>query len=207
MGGGTPRANAPIALRPDRLAPIACTASFPSFLRPSVIPGPSVILASLLRHSCAGRNPGAPRQASRRAHHSPNTPPSPNSSLPPSRGEVRWGVERREPARQSRCAPIAWHRSPALLLFRRSCVSSSSFLRRQEPRRPPAPRHSGGPTTHPTSSPPSPIHPSPLPGGRLGGGWNAASQRTNRAAPRSPGPDRPHCSFSVVLAPPSVIPA
>ena len=111
MGGGTPRANAPIALRTDRLAPIARAASFPSFLCP---------LPSFLR---------------RQEPTTKNTILFPNSSLPPSRGEVRWGVERREPTRQSRCAPIAWHRSPALPLFRRSCVSSPSFLRRQEPRR------------------------------------------------------------------------
>ncbi len=30
----------------------------------------------------------------------------------------------------------------------------------------------------PSRPPPSPIHPSPLPGGRLGGGWNAASGAT-----------------------------
>ncbi len=44
-------------------------------------------------------------------------------------------------------------------LFRHSCAPLPSFLRRQEP------------TQHPR---PSPIHPSPLPGGRLGGGWEAA---------------------------------
>ncbi len=49
-----------------------------------------------------------------------------------------------------------------------------SFLRRQEP-------------TRPTPTP-SPIHPSPLPGGRLGGGWNAASRHTIRIAPQSPMP-------------------
>ena len=32
--------------------------------------------------------------------------------------------------------------------------------------------------THLAPTPPSPIHPSPLPGGRLGGGWNAASGAT-----------------------------
>ena len=59
-----------------------------------------------------------------------------------------------------------------------------------------------GTHTHPTtrSTPtPSPIHPSPLPGGRLGGGWNAASQRANRAVP-----DRPHRT-SVAPAPPSFL--
>ena len=53
-----------------------------SFLRPTCHPRalPSVIPAPLLRHSCAGRNPPTP------------TPTLPqNSSLPPLRGEVRWG--------------------------------------------------------------------------------------------------------------------
>ena len=39
-----------------------------------------------LRHSCAGRNPPTPTP----------THPFPNSSLPPSRGEVRWGVRGNE---------------------------------------------------------------------------------------------------------------
>ena len=43
--------------------------------------------------------------------------------------------------------------------------------------------------THPINpdSPP-PIHPSPLPGGRLGGGWNAASRHRRPCTPRSPTP-------------------
>ncbi len=43
------------------------------------------------------------------------------------------------------------------------------------------------PTTHSTPTP-SPIQPSPLPGGRLGGGWNATSYHARRTAPRSPMP-------------------
>jgi len=38
--------------------------------------------------------------------------PFPNSSLPPLRGEVRWGVESREPTRQSRRATITRTGSP-----------------------------------------------------------------------------------------------
>ena len=51
---------------------------------------------------------------------------------------------------------------------------SPSFLRRQEPTR-----------AHATHLPP--IHPSPLPGGRLGGGWEVASRRRPLSpTPRSP---------------------
>ena len=39
----------------------------------------------------------------------------PNSSLPPSRGEVRWGVRRCEPAHQSRRAPIARAAPPTVI--------------------------------------------------------------------------------------------
>ena len=101
-------------------------------------------------------------------HHPPPTPPPfPNSSLPPSRGEVRWGVEARERAR-GRCAKP---RSPTQPPPQARCLQPPasvipafppSFLRRQEP-------------THSHTTSPSPIHPSPLPGGRLGGGWKLAS--------------------------------
>ena len=49
------------------------------------------------RHSCVGRNLGSPTPP----------PPFPNSSLPPSRGEVRWGVGRCEPPPPVPHAPIA----------------------------------------------------------------------------------------------------
>ncbi len=48
-----------------------------SCAQPSFLPPPPH------RHSCAGRNPRA---------HAPPLSPFPNSYLPPSRGEVRWGV-------------------------------------------------------------------------------------------------------------------
>ena len=76
----------------------------------------------------------------------------PNSSLPPSRGEVRWGVRRHAPAHQSHPAPD------------RPCRTSIIPA--------PPPQWSG-----------APIHPSPLPGGRLGGGCDATRRRTNRARP------------------------
>ena len=80
--------------------------------------------------------------------------------------------------------------------FRHSCAPLPSFLRRQEPappihrsclRRndgvgagknlptPNAPTHPNAPNQHPPTNSPKKIHPSPLPGGRLGGGWEAAS--------------------------------
>ena len=96
-----------------------------------------------------------------------------------------------------------------------------SFLRRQEPTplysATPAPRreHLAKHSTQPTPTPP-PIHPSPLLGGRLGGGWRATSQhhQTHRTpisraalsvipAPLSVIP----APLSVIPAPPSVIPA
>ena len=58
-------------------------------------------------------------------------------------------------------------------------------------RNPPSPTSASNPIR-----PPSPIHPSPLPGGRLGGGWEP---RTTTAGPTRP--DRPP------RPPPSVIPA
>ncbi len=104
-----------------------------------------------------------------------------------------------------------------------------SFLRRQEPAPPhpsfpPPNRHScagrNRATTHPhLTSPLSPIHPSPLPGGRLGGGWDAASERQPPSTTRSPLPVVPalptvipaqagtRASPTVIPAPPTVIPA
>ena len=96
---------------------------------PPVIPAQAGTRA-LPRHSCAGRNPPNP------------LPPSPNSSLPPFRGEARWGVGGIE-----RLPAIAWLPVPSLGAStppsslrpnRHSCAGrnlrpSSSFLRRQEP--------------------------------------------------------------------------
>ncbi len=52
--------------------------------------------------------------------------------------------------------------------------------------------------------PPSPIHPSPLPGGRLGGGCGAPSQHHRSPTPRSPTPSplRHTRALSVIPAPP-----
>ena len=120
----------------------------PSYPHPlSVIPTPPlrhtrtplVIPAPLLRHSCAGRNPHAP-------HHSANTHPFPNSSLPPGRGEVRWGVGRHEPrtnATPQSPTPRIPHTPSSVIP-----APSPSFLRRQEPAPPTPPRPTHYP--HPT---------------------------------------------------------
>ena len=72
-------------------------------------------------------------------------------------------------------------------LLHQSYTPSPSFLRRQEPTCP-----------HPT---PTPIHPSPLLGGRLGGGWNAAiRRRQSRYTPIA------HATPSVTPTPPSITP-
>ena len=68
---------------------------------PSVIPAPN-------RHPCAPHPPPLRPQPSFLRRQEPTSPqhffppPFPNSSLPPSRGEVRWGVERR--AQLRRCS-------------------------------------------------------------------------------------------------------
>ena len=72
MGGRRQRA---FANRPSHTSIAHAISSPPSYPNPPVIPAPPP------RHSCAGRNPPS---------HLPS--PFPNSSLPPSRGEVRWGV-------------------------------------------------------------------------------------------------------------------
>ena len=101
---------------------VVCAGVRGSCLRP-----PLVIPAPLRRHSCAGRNPRT---------HAPS-PLFPNSSLPPKRGEVRWGVRRPERAPAIVHAPR--RRSARRLNChtahrpnRHSCAPLSSFLRRQE---------------------------------------------------------------------------
>ena len=68
---------------------------------PSVIPAPSSVI---------------PAQAGTTQRAPPTNPthPFPNSSLPPSRGEARWGVESHEPPHQSPHAPIAHTALPTL---------------------------------------------------------------------------------------------
>ena len=113
--------------------------------------------------SCLRRNDGSVNPPT------PTPAPFPNSSLPPSRGEVRWGVEAREPRTKPRSQPDPPPATPA-----------------------PPSRHSCAGRNHPpplNNPPPSPIHPSPLPGGRLGGGWES---RASTAA--VPHPIRHSCA-------------
>ena len=234
MGGGTPRTSTAARATPR-----------------SPAPRPNRPRLSPFRHSCAPPSV-IPTQAGTRAtsppsflrrQEPPNKPPLlpnssptydekgaqlPNSSLPPLRGEVRWGVERHEPAppiapRPDR--PLLRPNRPRLSPFRHSCAPPPatpapllpSFLRRQEPpNKPPLLPNSSPHTTKRARSSPihpphttkrarrSPIHPSPLSGGRLGGGWNATSQhRRPRATPQSPAP----LTLPPLLRPSSVIPA
>ena len=140
MGGGTPRAHTSHA--PPRKSPTPPTlrhsrAPLPSFLRPlSVIPA----------------------QAGTTPRPIPASPPLfPNSSLPPGRGEVRWGVGRREPPPPALHAPIT-HPTP-LSIFP---APSPSFLRRQEPPLPP--NHATlTPEQECRTMPPSPQHRRPAP--------------------------------------------
>ena len=85
MGGERPRVTPPIAPRPSRhtRAPL---------FRHSCAPP---------RHSCAGRNP--PQH--------PHPPPPPN--LPPSRGEVRWGVRGHESTPPIAPRPAPSHPRPS----------------------------------------------------------------------------------------------
>ncbi len=187
MGGARQRAFAnhpPLHL--DRLS--RPTRTSPSFLRPS---------PSFLRPS--------PSFLRRQEPTHPNTLSSSNSSLPPSRGEVRWGVRGNE--RLPTTLPYTSIASPVLPApLRHSCAP----LRHSCAGRNRAPfRHScAGRNPHAPHYPPipSPIHPSPLPGGRLGGGCEATSVcQPPSPTPRSPLPSySPPSSFLPSL---SVIPA
>ncbi len=121
MGGGRHRAST--SARPPTPAPPT---------RHSRTPHPSVIPAQA---GTRAPNPSflRPKPSFLRRQEPPPppnpTPPFPNSSLPPFRGEARWGVESTEPPP----APAPPHPHPS---FPRP---HPSFLRRQEPPRPPTP--------------------------------------------------------------------
>ncbi len=159
--------------------------------------------------------PNTPKKQNPNTIAAPSPPlPFPNSSLPPSRGEVRWGVRGNArlptalaytpiapptiPAHSPPSPPTLRHScAPTVILLRphRHSCAPPSFLRRQEPTSP-----------HLPSPPPSPIHPSPLPGGRLGGGCEATRVcQPLSPTPRSPLPLFPHLSRRSRA--PSVIPA
>ncbi len=155
---------------------------------PSVIPAPlSVIPAPL---SVTPAPPTViPAQAGTHASTHPHIPyPVPNSSLPPTRGEVRWGVGGSERPPASEWPPALFESALTLPPCRAPTVTPTplsvipahlfvipvpfpshlrpppSFLRRQEPTHP---------RTH-TSPTPSPIHPSPPTRGEVRWGVEAS---------------------------------
>ena len=192
MGGNEP---APTALQhPDRLPPpLPYLSPIPALLAPHPCPTFRHSCAPL-RHSCAGRNAHAHTRAPAPTQRKFIPPPfqrplkksgscrdderrpiwSARGRLPPERtfskvsgrGEVRWGVGGNEPAPTALQHPD--HLPPPLLYlppppcptFRHSCAGRNAHA------------HTRAPSTYPKK-----IHPSPLPGGRLGGGWDVSSQR------------------------------
>ena len=187
--------------------PASCRALPPSFprLSPS-FPYPSPSFPYPLHHTYALSVTPTPSPSFLRPSPSflrrqepthPHIPyPFPNSSLPPTRGEVRWGVEASERPPASEWPPALFQSAltiPSSLrpLHHTYALSATPAPLSVIPVPPPshpyplhhtcAPlRHScaGRNPPHPrihTSPTPSPIHPSPLPGGRLGGGWKPAS--------------------------------
>ena len=92
MGGGMPRAAAARRTAPRSPMPhLPRTRALPSFLHslrhscsPSVIPAPPSVIPA---------QAGTQTLHTPALRHPPNSHSFPNSSLPPSRGEVRWGVE------------------------------------------------------------------------------------------------------------------
>ena len=174
MGGGTLRATT-AALH----APIAHPRPTPPPPRPpTVIPAPPTVIPAQ-----AGTRAPPPsflrRQEPAQAgtHHHHPTSPIPNSSLPPSRGEVRWGVECCEPPPRPYTP-----RSPTRAPLRHSCAPTV------------IPAQAG---THAPPAIPAPhsATPTPLPS-------SPRSSRHSRAPPVIPAPSPRH---SCVL--PTVIPA
>ena len=164
MGGGTPCAAHQAPLVAPTHFRHSCAPS-PSFLRP---------LPSFLRRQESGDFPvwraalphpaGRPRRITPEhaekttlntgLHPSPTPTLFPNSSLPPFRGEVRWGVERREPRTkprsQRRLTSVipAPHPRHSCAPSRHSCAgrnqATSQFGARRgapPPRRPPTSHH------------------------------------------------------------------
>ncbi len=124
-----------------------------------------------------------------RCSHPPLSPPflhplirhscTPLSAIPAQAGTCATTHRRATPSPRHPCAP-----------FRHSCAPFPSFLRplsvipAQAGTRTPPPHFPNAPTNSPKK-----IHPSPLLGGRLGGGWEAPSVHQ----PSSVTPPPPHC--------------
>ena len=170
--------------------------------------------------SCLRRNDGVGagrnQPPQRTKQHAPSKLPQENSSLPPFRGEVRWGVEGRERLRRS-CAPRSptqppcKRATPTPLLVSPLKGGRDEFSRGQtlvgarSPSTVPAyagmtewaqagTPHPNAPTNTHQANSPKKIHPSPLSGGRLGGEWNAASEApspASTAALQTPSPRLP----------------
>ena len=135
--------------------------------------------------SAAPSAPSSKANPCSRSPHSfpPQSPPPPIHPSPLPGGRLGGGWEATNQHHRSSRAPIAPPHAHRTHPLRRAYPSrhtripsatpappSPSFLRRQEP-----------PTSTSASSP---IHPSPLPGGRLGGGWKVASQ--HHRSPHAP---------------------
>ena len=239
MGGGTQRPTTTHPLpHPTPRHPCA-----PLLVIPAQ-PGTHTPVPSFLRPL-----PVIPAQAGTPTPHPPLSPhahphpttPFPNSSLPPFRGEARWGVGGTDRPPTIAPASIPLHSPPtthpAIPAPLRSVIPAQAgtprppapqlaptsrrhtqLLPHPPPtRHPPSPIHPSKNTHTPHTPPPPPIHPSPLLGGRLGGGWEATTHHhppspTPRAPPppvpsflRRQEPPRPPPRHS--CAPRSVIPA
>ena len=169
MGGERPRASTS-----GRAAahPLQGTSTLPSPPRPP------------LRHSCAGRNhPLSPH--THPPHTRTYTTPFPNSSLPPLRGEVRWGVGAPSLRQRSSGRPMST-RSPRPTSPPSPLRPSPSFLRRQEPPL--------SPHTHPphTRTHTTPFPNSSLPPFRGEVRWGVGGPERPPAAERQPAPSKAH---------------
>ena len=188
MGGGTPRAT--------HQAPPAAPPRF-RYSRPaSVIPAPPP------RHFCAPP--------------SPFLRPLPVISRPTSVIPAQAGTRR--PPNLERAAP-----SPAPPATHAASPPNKPKQIRTNPNTANRPDQIGAPPGSPPNTPkrnnpeherPPPLnttlfpnHPSPLKGGRLGGGWNAASRAPSPARSAAPLPSFLHLFLRHSCAPPSVIPA
>ena len=226
MGGGSPRARHGVVARPNH--PLnrqrRHTAPTPLLVSPlkggrdelgRVSPSPPHPLRRPRTLSVAPAPPPSfprplpviPAQAG--THPLTNTLPQENSSLPPSRGEVRWGVEARERAQTGHCPPDhplnRRHRraTPTPLLVSPlkggrdelgTRLSPSpprplpSFLRRQEPTPTPAPK-----TIHPPwqGGEMNWGAPTPPTAGASAACAAAPARRDRRRRPPPAAPDRP----------------
>ena len=176
MGGGTPRASAVAASHPDRPPH-----PYPSYHTPSRHTTPLSVISralsvisralsvisralSVIPHPSPSFLRPYPSFLRRQEPTHLNTRPLPQFIPPPSRGEVRWGVERREHPLSLLHTPIAPH-APLRHTTPLSVIPAPlSVIPAQAGTRHTTPpiRHSCAGRNPPTSTPaPPPIHPSP----------------------------------------------